>query len=217
MAHFTVIGLGTFGITTSAELIHMGHTVTGVDSSEKLCSKYSDKFTQTVICDATDERALKELNLLASDTVLVAIGDDMQASLLCTLHLKNLGVEELWVKATSGAHHTILSKLGVSRIVHPEEEMGVRVANALNYPMVNDYINLGDHLHVIEVHIVDNISGTPLSDLLGKESELIAVLLIKRGEELICKPELEFELQGDDVVLFLGPKESLEYLAPRLV
>ncbi len=217
MAHFTVIGLGTFGITASVELICLGHTVTGVDSSDKLCSKYSEQLTQTVICDATDERALKELGLPASETVLVAIGADMQASLLCTLHLKNLGVEEIWVKATSSAHHSILSKLGVSRIIHPEEEMGVRVANALNYPMINDYLSLGHGYHVVEVHIVEDLAGKSLEELLGKEQDEIKALLVMREQEMICRPDLDFELKGGDLVLFLGLKDALEYLAPRLI
>ncbi|MED5236396.1 MAG: NAD-binding protein, partial [Pseudomonadota bacterium] len=99
MSHFSVIGLGKFGLTASLELIHMGHTVTGIDQSEKLVEQYAGEFTQCVVCDASDERALKELNLCQSEAVLVAIGEDMQASLLCTLALKNLGVANIWVKA----------------------------------------------------------------------------------------------------------------------
>ena len=115
MSHFSVIGLGKFGLTASLELIHMEHTVTGIDQSEKLVEQYAGEFTQCVVCDASDERALKELNLCQSEAVLVAIGEDMQASLLCTLALKNLGVANIWVKANSSAHHAILSKLGVSK------------------------------------------------------------------------------------------------------
>ncbi|MEI8632108.1 NAD-binding protein [Vibrio sp. PP-XX7] len=80
MAHFTVIGLGRFGIAASLELIYLGHTVTGVDRDSKIADKYVDDLTQTVICDATDEHALKELGLVDSDVVLVAIGEDMESS-----------------------------------------------------------------------------------------------------------------------------------------
>lgn len=143
MAHFTVIGLGRFGIAASLELIHLGHTVTGVDRDPKIVEKYVEELTQAIICDSTDENALRELDLGNSEAVLIVIGEDMQSSLLCTLALKNLGVKEIWIQASTKAHHTIVSKLGVQRIIHPEEEMGVRVAQALNYPMVNNYLSLG--------------------------------------------------------------------------
>ncbi|MBN7818398.1 potassium channel family protein [Bowmanella yangjiangensis] len=217
MAHFTVIGLGRFGITASLELIHLGHTVTGVDSAEKLAEQYAEELTHTVICDATDERALKELNLTNSDAVLVAIGEDMQASLLCTLHLKNLGVQELWVKANTSAHHTILSKLGVSRIIHPEEDMGVRVAQALNYPMVNDYLSIGHGYYVVEVHIADKLSGLTLAELLGDNLRIVETLLVKREQELFTKPDEQFTLRGKDIALFCGTRAVLKSLAPRLV
>ncbi|MDG4869346.1 TrkA family potassium uptake protein, partial [Guyparkeria sp. 1SP6A2] len=96
-----------------------------------------------------------------------AIGADMQSSLLCTLALKNLGVKELWVKASTKAHHTIVSQLGVQRIIHPEEEMGVRVAQALNYPMVNDYLSLGHGLYVVEVNIRASLHDSSIGQVLG--------------------------------------------------
>lgn len=145
MAHFTVIGLGRFGLAASLELINLGHTVTGVDSDRRIVEKHTNLLSEAVICDSTDETALRELDLESSNAVLVAIGEDMQSSILCTLSLKNMGIDQIWVKASNKAHHTIISKLGVSRIIHPEEEMGIRVAQALNYPMVNDYISLGNN------------------------------------------------------------------------
>jgi trk system potassium uptake protein len=217
MAHFTVIGLGRFGITASLELIHLGHTVTGVDSSKKLAEKYAEELTHTVICDATDEKALRELNLTNSEAVLVAIGEDMQASLLCTLQLKNLGVSNLWVKANTTAQHTILSKLGVQRIVHPEEEMGMRVAQALNYPMVNDYLSIGHGYYVVEVHIADKLAGQSLAQLLGEYTNLIQTLLVKSAQALHPHPAHDYELKGGDVVLFCGTRPVLKNLAPRLV
>lgn len=217
MAHFTVIGLGRFGITASLELIHLGHTVTGIDSSEKLAEKYAEELTHTVICDASDERALRELNLSQSDAVLVAIGEDMQASLLTTLHLKNLGVQQIWVKANNTAHHSILSKLGVSKIIHPEEEMGVRVAQALNYPMVSDYISIGHGYYVVEIKLFKGIDGMSLSKLLGDKLHSVEVLLVKREHDLFSKPHESFALHAGDSLLLCGTRAVLKSLAPRLI
>lgn len=213
MAHFTVIGLGRFGLTASLELIHLGHTVTGIDSNEKLAEQYANDLTQTLICDATDERSMAELNLKDSTAVLVAIGEDMQASLLCVLHLKQLGVRQIWVKATSTAHHTILSKLGVDRIIHPEEEMGTRVAQALNYPMVNDYLTLGHGQYVVEVAVAQ---PTTVQALLKGFDDAILCLLHKHGDKITPSPVPATELQADDIVLLCGPREALIRIAPRL-
>src|SRR5690606_15227551 len=101
--------------------------------------RHADQLTRAAIADVTDQNALAELGLDGYDAVLVAIGEELQASLVCVVHLKAMGARNIWVKATSRAHHLILGKLGVARIIHPEEEMGIRIAQTLSYPMVEDY------------------------------------------------------------------------------
>lgn len=217
MAHFTVIGLGRFGLSASLELIHLGHTVTGVDSDAKMAEQYVDELTQTIICDCTDEAALKELDLTGSDAVLVAIGEDMQSSILCTLALKNLGVQQIWVKASTRAHHTIISKLGVSRIIHPEEEMGVRVAQALNYPMVSDFLSLGNGTYVVEIRIKAHLHDKALAEILADAKTSIIPLMVKRKQDIIPGIGTEFTLKNDDILLLCGKRAELKYIAPRLV
>lgn len=217
MAHFTVIGLGRFGIAASLELIHLGHTVTGVDRDPKTVEKYVEELTQAIICDSTDENTLRELDLGNSEAVLVAIGADMQSSLLCTLALKNLGVKEIWVKASTKAHHTIVSKLGVQRIIHPEEEMGVRVAQALNYPMVNNYLPLGHGLYLVEIHIRASLQGTSIAQMLGDTKSGIKTVLIKRDQDVVSQINHDFVLKANDIILLSGTRSELKYLAPRLV
>ncbi|WP_100636224.1 potassium channel family protein [Marinomonas sp. ef1] len=216
MAHFTVIGLGRFGVSASMELIYLGHTVTGVDRDAKIAEKYVDDFTQVMICDSTDENALKELDLINSDAVLVAIGEDMESSLLCILALKKLGVKEIWVKASSRTHHTIVSKLGVARIIHPEEEMGVRVAQALNYPMVNDYLSIGHGLYVVEIHIKPQLDGRPLGDVLDPAKGKVDAVMVKREQETFLQLDKTFVLKEKDILLLCGPRSELKHIAPRL-
>lgn len=217
MAHFTIIGLGRFGISACLELIHLGHTVTGIDSDAKVAEMYGDYLHQVVICDCTDENALRELDLKSSDTVLVAIGEDMQSSILCTLCLKNIGVENIWVKANTKAHHTIISKLGVSRIIHPEEEMGIRVAQALNYPTVHDYITLGDGYYVVEVHIKEHLHNHSISSLLGKTEGSTEPLMIKRDKQNFTGITPDFLLQTNDTLLLCGKRAALKHISPRLL
>ncbi|NLQ23532.1 TrkA family potassium uptake protein [Shewanella sp. S-1] len=214
MAHFTVIGLGRFGTAASLELINLGHTVTGVERDPKLAEKYVDELTQTVVCDSTDENALRELDLENSEAVLVAIGEDMQSSLLCTLALKNIGVKKIWVKASTKAHHTIVSKLGVNRIIHPEEEMGIRVAQALNYPMVNNYLPLGNGLYVVEVHIRNKLHNTLIFELLKGS---VKPILVKRGTQVFSSFNTDFCLHEEDILLLYGTQTELKSIAPRLI
>lgn len=217
MGQFAVIGLGRFGSAASLELMKMGHSVLGVDTNGKLVDKYADQLTHAVIADVTDRDALEELGLDNYDVVLVAIGEEIQASLLCVVHLKSLGVQTLWVKASSHAQHLILSKLGVARIVHPEEEMGIRVAQALSYPMVNDYISIGNGEFVVEIDVSERLQGTPLAQVFRDQPETLHVLLIKRKTEITVHPPKDFVLHAKDILVLLGQLTTLKTIAPKLI
>ncbi|CAM3785801.1 Ktr system potassium uptake protein A [Vibrio aerogenes CECT 7868] len=217
MAHFTVIGLGRFGVAASLELMYLGHSVTGVDKDSRIAEKYVDDLTQTIICDATDEHALRELDLEASDAVVVAIGEDMESSLLCILALKNLGVSDIWVKASTKAHHTIVSKLGVSRIIHPEEEMGIRVAQALNYPMVEDYLSIGHGLYIVEIQVADTLHECPVSQILmDSEKDTVHLVMVKREQQVFTHVSPDFTFMAQDTLLLCGTRDALKSLAPKL-
>ncbi len=216
MAQFAVLGLGRFGSAASLELMKLGHSVLGVDSSEKLVGKYADDLTHAVIVDATDKQALEELGLDNYDVVLVAIGSDLQTNLLCVVHLKSLGIETIWVKASSHAQHLILSKIGVARIIHPEEEMGIRVAQALSYPMVEDYISLGNGEFVVEIHVSEHLQDAPVQSFLVDFDTAVHVLAIKRRTELFVQPSSDFTLAAKDVLVLLGQLNALKAIAPRL-
>lgn len=125
---FAVIGLGTFGEAVALELMRLGHSVLGVDSSEDSASRLADSLTQAVIADVADEQALRELNLSRFDAVLVAVEEGVEASVLCTLAAVSLGAREVWVRVLSDPHRRIVEQLGADRILQPEVEMGLRVA-----------------------------------------------------------------------------------------
>ena len=117
MAQFAVIGLGSFGATVALEFTKLNHDVIGIDTIKRNVESLADRITHAVIADATDEHVLEELNIQNCDAVVVAIGEDIEASILCVLNLKNLGVDKVLVKAKTKAHHTILSHLNVSKII----------------------------------------------------------------------------------------------------
>lgn len=216
MGQFAVIGLGRFGAATSMELMKLGHSVLGIDFDNKAIDRYADQLTRAAIADVTDRNALDELGLNEYDVVLVAIGDDLPASLVSVVHLKALGAKEIWVKATSRAHHLILSKLGVSRIIHPEEEMGIRIAQVLSYPMVNDYIPLGNGEFVVEIEVSKQLDGQTLNMILGRSDHPIHALAIKRRAETTVHPPANFILRAQDLLILLGKLQDLKTVAPKL-
>ncbi|CAM3840825.1 MULTISPECIES: potassium channel family protein [Pseudoalteromonas] len=215
MAQFAVIGLGRFGVTACLELAHQGHHVCAADISDSTVNHYAHQLSYTVVIDASDEAQLARLDLISCQAVLVAIGENIEASILCVLHLKNLGVKEIWVKACTKSHHQILSKLGVSRIIHPEEEMGVRVAQALNYPMVNQYFALTQSTFIVELAIDLHLSGRTIGWLLKERGSDIKPLTLRRDEYFNTELNLDTELRHGDSLVLLGSKTYLTKLAKR--
>lgn len=216
MAQFAVIGLGSFGATVALELTQLKHDVIGVDTMKRNVEILSDHITHAVIADATDEHVLEELNIQNCDAVVVAIGEDIEASILCVLNLKNLGVEKILVKAKTKAHHTILSHLNVTKIIHPEEDMGVRVAQALNYPMVSRYMELDDEHYIIKVPVHEKLNHVNLSGILKQESN-IRLLLIKRGPHTIYTTDTNFTLQTGDILILEGLLSHLKKLSGNFI
>lgn len=214
---FAVIGLGRFGSAASLELMRFGHTVIGVDIDAKIVNKLADQLTLAAIADATDEHALKDLNIPTCDAAIVAIGENLEASILCVLLLKNLGLNEIWAKASSKPHHTILSRIGISRIVHPEEEMGIKVAQSLNYPMVNQYMSLGFNLYVVEIKINEKCHNLFIKDLLKDVHDPIDPLLVRRKQDIFKPIEPNFVLELGDSLVLSGSLNALSSIAPRLL
>ncbi|WP_256414835.1 TrkA family potassium uptake protein [Acinetobacter sp. 5862] len=212
MAQFAVIGLGSFGATVALELTKLNHDVIGIDTIKRNVESLADRITHAVIADATDEHVLEELNIQNCDAVVVAIGEDIEASILCVLNLKNLGVDKILVKAKTKAHHTILSHLNVSKIIHPEEDMGVRVAQALNYPMVSRYMALDHDHYIIKVPVHEKLNKVNLSGILKQEPH-IKLLLLKRDEQIIYEIDSSFTLQTGDVLILEGLLTHLKKLS----
>ena len=212
MAQFAVIGLGSFGATVALELTRLRHDVIGIDTNKRNVENISDQITHAVIADATDEHVLDELNIQNCDAVVVAIGEDIEASILCVLNLKNLGVEKILVKAKTKAHHTILSHLHVSKIIHPEEDMGVRIAQALNYPMVSRYMDLSDERYIVKVPVHEKLNNVNLSGILKQEPH-IKLLLLKRDQQILYETDSNFTLQTGDVLILEGLLNHLRKLS----
>lgn len=198
----TVIGLGAFGSTVALELARLGYDVLGIDLNSARTAAIADHIAQAVIADARDERVLRDLGVHESDVVVVAIGEDLEANILAALLAKNMPKPKVWAKAYNNNHHRILEKLGVDHIVHPEHEMGLRVARMLIYPDVMDYIDMGDDQFVSEIRASERLVGKTL-DALHLEEHDVRCLLIKHEGLAMSPPPEHYHLElGDQIVLF---------------
>lgn len=197
----TVIGLGAFGSTVALELSRLGHDVLGIDSSTARTDAIADQITRAVTADGRDERVLAELGVHESDVVVVAIGEDIEANIIIALIVKTMPKPRVWAKSLNHNHHRILEKLGVDHIVHPEHEMGLRVARTLIYPEVLDYISLGDDQFIAEVRASERLSGKTISSL-NLQAHNVQCLLIKHLGTISSPvpPDYTFD-PGDQIVL----------------
>lgn len=214
MALFAVIGLGSFGATVALELTNLKHDVIGIDTEKKYVENISDQISHAVIADATDEHVLEELNVKNCDAVVVAIGEDLEASILCVLNLKNLGVEKILVKAKSKSHHMILSHLGITQIIHPEEDMGIRVAQSLSYPMVRRYMALNNERYIVKIEVAEHLQGIEFKQIM-ENTDGVQNLLLQRGSHVIYEIAPGTLLQEHDVIIVEGPVELLRKLSTR--
>ena len=198
-----VIGLGAFGSTVALELSRLGHDVLGIDSNSGRTNALADQLTQAVTADARDERVLRELGVHDCDVVVVAIGEDIEANILTTLVVKSMPKPRVWAKALNHNHHRILEKLGADHIVHPEHEMGLRVARTLIYPEVLDYINLGDDQFISEVQASERLAGKTIAAL-NLEQYDVKCLLIKHLDRILSPAPPEHVFTPGDQIVLLG-------------
>lgn len=205
---FAVVGLGAFGSTVATELARFGNRVVGIDIDERRVSLLTSTLTSALIMDATDEAALREAGIDNYDVALVAIGSNLEASILTAMTLKLIGIETLWVKASSRTHHRILAKLGVDRVIQPEQEMGRHIAQMLNNPVLQDYVSLGNGYSVVNIVVPKRLEGRELSSLgLGTVHDL-RLLGVMRGTEFRHSTE-DTLLETDDKLILLGKRGEL--------
>lgn len=210
-----VIGLGVFGATIATELTRLGHEVLGIDVIDQRVDRLAEQITHAVIADVTDASTLEELNAGHYDVAVVAIGRNVEATILATMQLRELGVKKVWAKALSNQHHNILTRLGATRVIGPEFEMGMRVAQELNYPMVNDYISLGNDEFVVEVIASEKLSEISVGKL--TDGGKVSVLIVKRGEDINRNPTPAFVLQPGDQLVMSGALPELRKLANHIL
>ena len=209
---YAVIGLGRFGSSVALTLARAGYEVLAIDSHEERAQQISDEVTHVAVADTTDESALKALGLRNFDVVVVAIGEDIQANVLTTLLLKELGAKHIVAKARNELHGKMLQKIGADRVVYPERDMGTRVAHNLVSTNVLDYIELSPNLSLVEITAPQALVGKSLIQSNLRAKYEINVVAIKRDTTLLVPPDPMEKIQSGDILLVVGNNDGLQIL-----
>ncbi|MFZ8862999.1 MAG: potassium channel family protein [Thermocrinis sp.] len=212
---FGVIGLGTFGYHVARTLAQGGAEVVACDVDEERVKEVSECVSLAYVLDATDAKALKESGIAKVDTAVVSIGQNIEASILIVVQLKELGVKEVVARAVNPLHGKVLEKLGVDRVVYPEKEMAIKVAHSLLVGEFIEEIPIGEKHSLFEIKAFDFMLGKTLRELDIRRRFGVSVLAIKRGENLIVNPMGDDKILPGDILVVLGTTEQLSSMASQ--
>lgn len=209
---FAVIGLGRFGRSIAQTLCSLGHQVLGVDLREEMVQLVADCLTHAVQADATDERVWQELGLRNFDVVVVAIGENIQASILATMEAKDAGVPRVVAKAQNELHGRVLERVGADQVVYPERDMASRLARSLVSEHFVDYIELSPDYGLVELKSPRAFAGKSLSAIDLRSRHQVTVLATKMGEEIRISPGGQDTIRPGEILVLIGPRRELDRL-----
>jgi trk system potassium uptake protein TrkA len=204
-----VIGLGRFGTALALELVKTGREVLGIDSDERLVQSNAEALTHVVQADSTDEATLRELGITEFDSAVVAIGSDLEASILTASLLLQLGVPEVWAKATSVSHGRILEQLGVHHVIFPEMDMGRRVAHMVSGESL-DYIQLDEDFVMAKTEVPEGFNGKTLADMKFRSNHGVTVVATRKEGDSYTPSFPETVLSTGDVMIVAGRTSKVE-------
>ena len=206
---YAVIGLGRFGTSVARRLHEAGHEVLGIDANEERVEDAELFVTHAVVADTTEEKALTSIGISNFDCVIVAIGNDMQSSILTVLLLKELGIKKVIAKAIGKRHGQVLDKVGADWIIYPERDMGERVANQLLSPNMLNYIELSKEYNIEEIIIPSTMAEKSLRELDIRAKYNVSAIAIVREGDIIISPSPDQIIHKGDLLVMIGNREDL--------
>jgi trk system potassium uptake protein TrkA len=204
---FAVIGLGNFGFNAATRLAQIGHEVLAIDVNGARIGAIKDLVTQAVVADAKDKESLRDLVTPGIAAAVVGLGDSIEASVLCVLYLKELGVKRVIAKAASDDHGRILESIGTSEVIYPERDAAVRLAEKLNAPTtVLDYIELSPDYGIVDVATPDEFVGKTLKQLNLPKTHGVLVIAVRDvlKNDITLMPPADHKLAPDTVLTVIG-------------
>lgn len=214
---FAVIGLGRFGLSVCQSLVAAGQEVLAIDNNEELITSYKDLVTQAVIADAQDEDAMRDLDLGSFDHVVIALGQNIQASVMSTLIAKELGAKHIIAKAETMIHGRALQKIGADQIVFPERDMGQRIARRLLSHNILNYLALSDTYTLAEIRVENTkLTGKTLNELNFRAKFGLTLVAIRRGKDVQVSPPADATIEKGDTLSVVGETSAVEHLDSEL-
>ena len=210
-----VIGLGRFGSNLATSLYNIGHDVLAMDTEEERVQNMMGRVTYPVTGNATNEVVLRELGITDYDAAVVAIGSDIVSSIMASVLLKTLGIPYVVARAQNEIHGNTLERIGVDKVIHAEAEMGTRLAHSLFNPNVQEYLELAPSFGLSRLKVPNRFDNMTLRELgfTGPRDKYgLAVVAIKRGNDITLNPDSDDRLQTGDVLVLAGSDELLEKL-----
>lgn len=212
MNSYVVIGSGCFGASVAVTLSQLGKEVLVIDKNEDNIQKISNDVTHAIIGDVMDVNILKSAGAKNCDAAVVAIGNNMEASILVTLLLKDMGIKYILTKAQNEIHAKVLSSVGADKVVFPESDIGVRVAHNLVSSNILDYIELSPEYSIVEAKIPKSWIGKTLKELNVRVRYNINIMAIKNGAEINITPKADRLLKEQDILVIIGSNHEINAL-----
>ena len=210
MKSYLVIGLGRFGGEVARSLCRQGCEVLAMDVSSDLVNQIAGEVTHAVVGNAQDKEVLRALGAGSFDCAIIAIGDNLAASVLTTMNLKELNVPYIVCKAHDATHRTVLEKLGVDRVVIPEYEYPDKLARNLVSHNVLEYIELSEDYGILEVPAPKSWVGKTLRELNVRAKLGVNIIAVNSGEKTSVSPAADYSIGAGDVLVVLGDTKSLK-------
>lgn len=215
MKNFVVLGLGRFGSSVAQTLYSLGYEVLAIDRDEERVQMVLDHVTHGVTADIVDESVLRTLGVQNMHTAVIAIGDDMQSSILTSLMLRDMGVAHIVAKAQNELHAKVLKKVGVDEVVFPEHDMAVRLANHLAAANILDYIEISPGYSIMEITIPTSWIGKTATQLDVRKKHGVSIIGVKRGDHngLNITPDPNERFEEGDLLIVVGGNNFIKELS----
>jgi trk system potassium uptake protein TrkA len=207
-----VIGLGRFGGAVAESLVRLGHDVLGIDESAEITQEWSDRLTHVVQADTTSPEVLRRLGVAGFGCAVVGIGTDMEASVLTVLALADLGVPEIWAKASGPRHGRILERTGAHHVIYPEANMGERVAHMVSGQMM-DFIQFEDGFAIAKLRAPREAVGKTLGECALRSRHGVTVVGVKPPREAFVPAQADTRITRDAVLIVFGATKDVEAFA----
>jgi len=212
MKRVVVIGLGIFGFNIAKDLYENGIEVIAIDKDKEMIQKIKDFSTKAVLADGTDKEVIESIGIQEDDVVIVSFGENLAASTLITLHLKEMKVKNIIVKAPNEDHKHVLEKVGATEVIIPERAMADKVAKSLISPNILDYIPLSEDYTISEIAPPASFMGKTIGELHLRTKYHIEVIAVREmlPERLTMVPRAEFVIKDSDVLVVIGKEKDIQ-------